>query len=258
MDASGQTASTGALAGLVLDPSGAAIPTVEIQLINSKTGDDNSVTSDRSGNFSFPLLLPGTYDLEASKAGFETLRVPNVNVSVTETSRLNLQLRLAAIRGQAQVSAESLMVQTDTIALGRVANQATVTNLPLVTRNYAQIAALSPGVVTGVSNAGELGPGGAGLPQIDKSNNGLFVHGGRSYDNNFELNGISVSDVQSSASGSGGSRFLIRTPFRNSRSRRGSTTLRMDDMQERISVCSQNRAAIPITAASSSSFVIML
>jgi TonB dependent receptor len=102
------------------------------------------------------------------------------------------------------VSSESPMVQTDTIALGRVANQAAVTGLPLVSRNFAQIAALSPGVITGVSNAGELGPGGTGLPQIDKSNDGLFVHGARSYDNNFELDGISVSDVQSSASASGG------------------------------------------------------
>ena len=96
------------------------------------------------------------------------------------------------------------MVQTDTIALGRVVNQTAVTGLPLVTRNFAQIADLSPGVATGVSNAGELGAGGTALSQIDKSNNGLFVHGARSYDNNFQLDGISVSDVQGSALASGG------------------------------------------------------
>jgi hypothetical protein len=142
--------------------------------------------------------------LQASKAGFETLQVPNVNVSVTETLRVELQLRLAPVLETAQVSSESPMIQTDTIALGRVANQAAITGLPLVTRNFAQITALSPGVAAGVSNAGQLGPGGTGLPQIDKSNDGLFVHGARSYDNNFELDGISVSDVQSSASASGG------------------------------------------------------
>jgi hypothetical protein len=36
------------------------------------------------------------------------------------------------------------------------------------------------------------------------SNDGLFVHGARSYDDNFELDGISVSAVQGSASASGG------------------------------------------------------
>lgn len=54
------------------------------------------------------------------------------------------------------------------------------------------------------SNAGELGLGGTALSQIAKSNDGIFVHGARSYDNNFQLNGVSVSDVQGSATGSGG------------------------------------------------------
>ena len=56
----------------------------------------------------------------------------------------------------------------------------------------------------GVLNAGELGLGGTALSQIAQSNDGIFVHGARSYDNNFQLDGISVSDVQGSAAGSGG------------------------------------------------------
>ena len=42
------------------------------------------------------------------------------------------------------------------------------------------------------------------MSQIAQSNDGIFVHGARSYDNNFQLDGISVSDVQGSAAGSGG------------------------------------------------------
>ncbi len=53
-------------------------------------------------------------------------------------------------------------------------------------------------------NAGELGLGGTALSQIAKSNDGIYVHGARSYDNNFQVDGISVSDVQGSAAGSGG------------------------------------------------------
>jgi hypothetical protein len=55
-----------------------------------------------------------------------------------------------------------------------------------------------------VYNAGELGLGGTALSQIAKSNDGIYVHGARSYDNNFQIDGISVSDVQGSAAGSGG------------------------------------------------------
>jgi hypothetical protein len=87
------------------------------------------------------------------------------------------------------------MLQLDTSALGRTVNEETLSDLPFVTRNFAQIAGLSPGVAAGVYNAGELGVGGTGLSQIGNSNDGVFVHGARSYDNNWQLDGISVSDV---------------------------------------------------------------
>ena len=83
-------------------------------------------------------------------------------------------------------------------------NEGAVIGLPLATRNFAQITGLSPGVSVGVYNAGELGLGGIALAQISSSNDGIYVHGTRSYDNDYELDGISVSDVQGSASGSGG------------------------------------------------------
>src|SRR5271169_4457318 len=81
---------------------------------------------------------------------------------------------------------------------------AAVSSLPLVMRNFTQIASLSPGVVAGVFNAGELGLGGTALSQVSKSNDGIYVHGARSYENNWQLDGISVSDVQGSGSSSGG------------------------------------------------------
>ena len=113
-------------------------------------------------------------------------------------------MRLATHLERATVSSEPLLVQTDSAALGRVVNERGVSELPLVTRNFAQIVGLSAGVAVGVSNAGELGLGGTALSQIAQSNDGIFVHGARSYDNNFQMDGINVSDVQGSAAGSGG------------------------------------------------------
>jgi hypothetical protein len=199
-----QTASTGALSGEIVDPSGAVVPGAKVQLTNPNSSELRSQISDGGGNFHFLLLAPGEYELEANKPGFAPLHLSKLDVLITETLNLRLHLDLATVQGSVQVSAEAPMVQTNTIALGRVVNQTAVTGLPLVTRNFAQIASLSPGVATGVSNAGELGPGGTAMSQIDKSNDGLFVHGARSYDNNFELDGISVSDVQGSSSASGG------------------------------------------------------
>ena len=200
----GQTTSTGALVGVVLDPSGAELPGVVLRLNHRETGRTETATSDEHGRFSFLFLPPGTYQLQASKADFDSLNLTELHVSLTETLRLELRLRLAAHFEHALVSSQPEMVQTDSAALGRVVNESSVRELPLVTRNFAQITGLSPGVAVGVYNAGELGLGGTALSQIAQSNDGIFVHGSRSYDNNFQMDGISVSDVQGSAAGSGG------------------------------------------------------
>ena len=200
-----QTASTGALTGLALDPSGAAVPGLAVSIVSETTGTSESATSDSEGRFSFLLLSPGKYDvtIKGGKADTSTSHA-TVNVSVTETTYLELHIRPVTVFQSINVSAQPAMVQIDTSALGNVVDHTAVSNLPLVTRNFAQIASLSPGVSTGVYNAGELGLGGTALSQIAKSNDGIYVHGARSYDNNFQVDGISVSDVQGSASGSGG------------------------------------------------------
>jgi Carboxypeptidase regulatory-like domain len=199
-----QTSSTGAVSGVTLNSSSGILAGVTVRIARQDGGEMKSDTSDENGRFRFPLLPPGKYKLRASKTDFEPVSLQDINIHVTEALRLELHLKLAMRVERAEVSSATLLVQVDSAALGRVVNETAVSDLPLVTRNFAQIASLSPGVSTGVYNAGELGLGGTALSQIAKSNDGIFVHGARSYDNNFQLDGISVSDVQGSAAGSGG------------------------------------------------------
>lgn len=199
-----QTSSTGALEGITLDPSNLVIPGVVVRLVNSQIHQKLTGVSDEQGRFKFLLLAPGIYELEANKPHVGSLQIQGIVIAVTETYRLELQLRLGTVVQNVQVYSQPSVVRTDDSALGRMVNQYTVNGLPLVTRNFSQIAVLSPGVVAGVFNAGELGMGGMALSQITKSNDGIFVQGARSYQNNYELDGISVSDVESTGSASGG------------------------------------------------------
>jgi hypothetical protein len=82
---SGQTTATGALAGELLDPTGAVIPGATLRLINSSTSRTLTAISSGSGRFSFLLLPPGSYELQASKPDFETVELFGLEVSVTET-----------------------------------------------------------------------------------------------------------------------------------------------------------------------------
>lgn len=200
----GQTASTGALIGVTLDPSGTVLGGVAVRLNRQDASEVQFVTSDQNGRFGFLMLTSGTYEIRADKSEFKPLDIQKVNVHATETLRVELRLELATHLEQTQVLSTPLMVQLDSSALGRTVNLLMVSELPLVTRNYTQIAGLSPGVTAGVYNAGELGTGGTALSQLGKSNDGIYVNGMRSYDNNWQLDGISVTDVQGSGSVSGG------------------------------------------------------
>lgn len=96
---------------------------------------------------------------------------------MTETLRVEPHLQLGTLHEQAESVSNTLMVEIDSSALGRDVSERAVSGLPLVTRNFTQIAGLSPGVVGGVINAGELALGGTALSQIAKSNDGIYVHG---------------------------------------------------------------------------------
>lgn len=199
-----QTSSTGALTGVVVDITGAAIPGVAVRVTSNDSPEVRSASSDKEGRFGIFLLPPATYHLRAERSDFEPLILPNLQITVTETRRVELRLHPAKRLEQTQVAASSVMLQTETSALGGLVSRKTLANLPLATRNFAQIAGLSPGVTVGVYNAGELGSGGTANSQVGSSNDGIFVHGSRSYENNWQLDGISVSDVMSSGSASGG------------------------------------------------------
>src|ERR1700693_4757101 len=73
---------TGSITGTVADPSGAAVAGAAVKLTNMGTGAVQSSTSDSSGDFSFLLLPPGNYALEAATAGFKTFRQERIIVEV--------------------------------------------------------------------------------------------------------------------------------------------------------------------------------
>ncbi len=194
-----QTAGTGALTGTVTDQQGAIVSGVEITVTSETTGEKRTAVSQDNGDYAVPQLLPGSYRLEFSRAGFKTAVKSGLRVSVTETSRLDVQLEVGQVTESVSVTSQAELLQTESVALGRVVNREQVSNLPLVTRNYTQIVTLSPGVAAEVTNANELGRGSSG-----ESGGNFRTHGGFGRDNNFQMNGLAINDLQSSGNFSGG------------------------------------------------------
>src|SRR6266850_4365504 len=105
-----QTSSTGALTGITTDPSRAVIPGVEETLTNEATREVRTAVSNENGNYSFGLLTPGFYRLEAALSGFKTARRSGIRISVTETARLDVQLEVGGLSETVNVEAAPVMV----------------------------------------------------------------------------------------------------------------------------------------------------
>lgn len=194
-----QTAGTGAFSGSVIDPGGGSVAGAKIVVTSQATGEERVVVSDERGGFLVSTLLPQLYRVEVTKDGFKTLSIRDVKVTVAETTALNLRLEIGQVSERVVVEGYAEQLQTESSTLGRVTTGEQVRTLPLVSRNYTQIISLNPGVASDVTDAGALGRGAMG-------NGGapIVANGGSLNDNNVQMNGAAINDLQSSGTFSGG------------------------------------------------------
>src|SRR5262249_18642886 len=194
-----QSASTGAVSGTVTDPANAVVVGARITATNKATCEKRTVDSGTAGAYLIPFLPPGTYSVEASVKGFKHVNYPDVRVVITETVKLDIRLAVGAVEEVVTVESRGAQLQTESSTQGRVTSGEVLTSLPLVTRNYTQIIALNPGVSSDVTNAAEVGRGGGGSAETP-----VVAHGASTQDNNYQMNGVEINDLQSSGHFSGG------------------------------------------------------
>jgi hypothetical protein len=186
----GQSAGTGALTGTVSDPTGSVVPNASVTLTSNDTNQVRTVITGSDGGYKFALLPPGSYRVRFSATGFKTAEVPAVTVNVTETPVLDRQLDVGAQSDQVTVEASTETLQTATSTLGTSVGTRTVTSLPLSSRNYTQILALSAGTNTTANNATALG----------KGTQNMSVNGNDPGQNNFQMDGVNITNFANSGS----------------------------------------------------------
>ena len=193
-----QTGGTGAITGAITDPSGARLVGAQVKVTDDATGDVRTAQSNASGLYNVSLLPPGQYTVVVTKEGFKEASSTGVQVIVAEAKVLDMPMETGAVTEVITVATSNTQLQTESSELGRVTDSEMIEDLPLVTRNYTQIVALNPGVSQEVNNAGQEGRGGGSEPG-NPAGGSIISQGGTSVDNNFEMNGLPVDDIQSSA-----------------------------------------------------------
>ncbi len=146
---------TGALRGIVTDPSKALIAGAEVTVKNKETGAERGATSKSDGVFLVSNLLPGEYEVKVTMQGFKA-HISSVTIQVGDTANTEIALEIGAQNETVVISGDSTsVVNTSDFKVDGVITRQKIDNLPLNGRNYLSLAALEPGVRISTSNPGD-------------------------------------------------------------------------------------------------------
>src|SRR5712675_383336 len=135
----------GTVSGVVLDSQGAVIADAAVQLTNPATGQALNAKSGKDGEFIFPELTVGIYQLTVSIGGFQTKKIDNINVEVSKAQNLKVELSVGAENTSIEVTANAVQTDTTSSALVAVIDSKSVQEMPMNGRNFTQMTHFAPG-----------------------------------------------------------------------------------------------------------------
>lgn len=166
---------TTAVRGTVVDSNGAAVAGATVKLTNPTVGFDRSAVTTEDGKFSFPGILPSTYQIEVQAPNFKKLVNANVKALVDSPIDITLALEAGDVSAVVNVTSTSIeaIVNTQDASLGNTFEPQQITQLPTDLRRVPDLLTLQPGV----TREG-------------------YVAGGRSDQANVLLDGVDINDQQ--------------------------------------------------------------
>jgi hypothetical protein len=173
--------------GTVSDESGAAITTATVTVTNTATKIATRVKTNNDGAFLVVNLIPGQYTVEAESAGFQP-RAESVILEIGQRARLDLTLGVGTLSEAVTVEAQRRLLNTEQAAVGTVLDQNAIAKLPLAIRNWDDLLALVAGV------QGDRYSEEGGATALGRTG-GVNVHGNRSLQNNFLLDGVDNNSI---------------------------------------------------------------
>jgi len=139
------SAGTGTISGVVIDPSGAVVPQVEVTVRNVGTNVGRTVTTNEVGRYEVVALQPGSYEIRASKSGFATLLRTGVTLAVGARVAVELAMSISGTVETVTVNANASVVETDKTDVSTVVNLNDMRNLPLNGRRWDAFVMTTPG-----------------------------------------------------------------------------------------------------------------
>src|SRR5579862_9621956 len=177
---------TSSISGTVRDSQGLAVAGAEVHVTSAALAIDRSTTTEADGTYRLPALLPGFYEIKASKEGFETEAVEKLEVTLNTTVVYDITMQVGSLNQTVEVDSGTPLLETTASSTGSTITPQQITEMPINGRNYLDLLQLVPGVSLNRQNdpAGDnatpiLGERGGntlflidGLPNKDNLNGG--------------------------------------------------------------------------------------
>jgi hypothetical protein len=141
-----QTSGNGNIAGVVTDPSGAAVPGATVVVTNTDTGVSRTLTTNGAGIYTASFLLPGHYEVTVTAASFGKVDRKNIQLTVGEVLAIDAKLPTAASATTVDVTADSPILDPDKTEVSQTLDETLINNLPVATRNWNAFVLLTPNV----------------------------------------------------------------------------------------------------------------
>src|ERR1700680_279552 len=136
------------ISGVVTDPTGAVIPSAQIKVTQTESGQTRTTVSTSNGSYSLPNLPVGPHPLEVTTQGFERYVQSGIILTVGNEVHVNVNLRVGDTTQEIRVSADAAMVQTQDTSISEVVDQRRIIDLPLNGRQATDLILLAGGTAT--------------------------------------------------------------------------------------------------------------
>src|SRR3954447_11279215 len=135
----------GTITGVVRDPSTAVVSGASVKVSNRTDGLSRAAVTSREGDFVFPALQPGEYEVTVASPGFQrTVRIAQVDAGTSTT--VNFTLQVGNTTDSVTVEGISPQMHYDSNTVGGLVTQTEIEGLPLNGRSFLELAKLEPGI----------------------------------------------------------------------------------------------------------------
>jgi hypothetical protein len=162
--------SNGTVVGVITDSNGSVIVGAAVTITSVDTGAVRTTLTNQEGTYRIESVSPGTYNVAANAAGFQTTVNKGLEVPGTAIVTSSLVLKVGSTVDKVEVSADNAVLNTDNGQLSGTIGEEEIHNLPIASLNPYELALTLPGVmntmVGGFSNGVNFNVGG-GRPRAN-------------------------------------------------------------------------------------------